>query len=190
MRLHTQSDASYCTRSHGRSVAGGIAYLGNSDPTEINGPIMVYSSVIQNVMASIGEAEYAAAFHTAQLAAGLRRTLSDLGYPQPPTYILVDNKVAHGIASNTIEPKRTKSIDMQYHWLRDRVQLKEFIVIWRKGMYNLADFFTKPLSVKDHQTVMHLLVRVPSTSPTRFPRRALRTSSWRSRLHSFSQPVI
>eukprot|EP01036_Dinobryon_divergens_P033664 gene33664-biopygen26658 len=58
MRLHTQSDASYCTRSHGRSVAGGIAYLGNSDPTEINnGPIMVHSSVIQNVMASIGEAE-------------------------------------------------------------------------------------------------------------------------------------
>eukprot|EP01034_Spumella_vulgaris_P043809 gene43809-54440_t len=39
------------------------------------------------------------------MAAGLRKTLSDLGYPQPPTYILVDNKVAHGIASNTIEPK-------------------------------------------------------------------------------------
>ena len=73
---------------------------------------------------------------------------------------------------------------MQYHWLRDRVQLKEFIVLWRKGMYNLADFFTKPLSVKDHQSVMHLLVRVPSTSPTCFPRRALRTSSWRSRLLS------
>ena len=89
MRLHTQSDASYCTRSHGRSVAGGIAYLGNANPTEINGPIMVHSSVIQNVMASIGEVEYAAAFHTAQMATGLRKTLSDLGYPQPPTHILV-----------------------------------------------------------------------------------------------------
>ena len=175
MRLHTQSDASYCTRSRGRSVAGGIAYLGNEDPTEINGPIMAYSTVIQNVMASIGEAEYAAAFHTAQMAAGLRKTLSDLGYPQPPTYILVDNKVAYGIASNTIEPKRTKSIDMQFHWLRDRVQLQEFIIIWRKGMYNLADFFTKPLSVKDHQSVMHLLVRVPSSSPVLHTHRALRT---------------
>ena len=39
MRLHTQSDASYGTRSRGRSIAGGIAYLGNTDPTEINGPI-------------------------------------------------------------------------------------------------------------------------------------------------------
>jgi len=182
MRLHTQSDASYCTRSRGRSVAGGLAYLGNDDPTEINGPIMVYSSVIQNVMASIGEAEYAAAFHTGQMAAGLRKTLADLGYPQPPTYILVDNKVAYGIASNTIEPKRTKSIDMQFHWLRDRVQLQEFIVIWRKGMYNLADFFTKPLSVKDHQSVMHLLVRVPLSSPVHHTHRALRIQSWRTRL--------
>jgi hypothetical protein len=76
MRLHTQSDASYCTRSHGRSVAGGIAYLRNANPTEINGPIMVHCSVIQNVMASIGEAEYAAAFHTAQMATGLQKTLS------------------------------------------------------------------------------------------------------------------
>ena len=31
MRLHTQSDASYYTRSHGGSVAGDIAYLDNSD---------------------------------------------------------------------------------------------------------------------------------------------------------------
>ena len=125
MRLHTQSDASYVTRSRGRSVAGGIDYLGNADPTAINGPIMVFSSVIQNVMASIGEAEYAAAFHTAQMASGLRKTLSDLGYPQPATYILVDNEVASRIASNTTEPKRTKSIDMQFHWLRDRVQMQE-----------------------------------------------------------------
>jgi len=67
---------------------------------------------------------------------------------------------------------------MQYHWLRDRVQKQEFIVLWRKGMYNLADFFTKPLSVKDHQAVMHLLVRVPSSNPNR---RALRTQLWRAR---------
>ena len=107
MRLHTQSDASYCTRSRGRSVPGEIA-----------------CSVIQNVMASIGEAEYAAAFHTAQMAAGLRKTLSDIGYPQPATYILIDNEVATGIASNNIQPKRTKSIDMQFQWLRVHVQMQ------------------------------------------------------------------
>jgi hypothetical protein len=80
-------------------------------------------------MVSIGEAEYATAFHTGQMASRLRKTLLDLGYPQPPTYILVYNEVASGIASNTIEPERTKSIDMQYNWLRDRVRMQEFIVI-------------------------------------------------------------
>ncbi len=145
MRLHLQSDSSFGTRSHGRSVAGEIAYLGNEDPTEINGPILVHSSVIQNVMASIGEAEYAAAFYTAHMASGLRKTLSDLGYPQPPTHILVDNEVASGIANNTIKTKHTKSIDRQFHWLRDRVRLKEFIVIWRKGIYNLAVFLNQTI---------------------------------------------
>ena len=62
-----------------------IAYFGNEDPTEINDLILVFSSIIQNVMASIGEAEYAAVFHTGQMASGLRKTLLDLGYPQPPT---------------------------------------------------------------------------------------------------------
>ena len=94
------SDAPYCTRSHGRSsvASGFIAYLGNDVPTEINGAINVLSSVIQNVMASIGEAKYAASFHNAQMVAGLCKTLSDLGYPQPPTYyILVDNKGVHAM---------------------------------------------------------------------------------------------
>ena len=70
---------------------------------------------------------------------------------------------------------------MQYHWLRDWVQMQEFIVIWRKGMYNLADFFTEPLSVKDHQVVMHLLVRFPPTSPAFLAPQAQRTRLWRAR---------
>ena len=58
--------------------------------------------------ASIGEAEYATAFYTAQMAFHLRKTLSDLGYPQPSTYILVDDEAASRIANNTMEPKRKK----------------------------------------------------------------------------------
>ena len=70
---------------------------------------------------------------------------------------------------------------MQFHWLRNRVQLQEFLVIWRKGLYNLADFFTKPLSVKDHQSVMPFLVRAPQSSPALQSSRALRSHAWRAR---------
>jgi len=68
---------------------------------------------------------------------------------------------------------------MQFHWLRNRVQLQEFIVIWRKGVYNLADFFTKPLSVKNHQSTIPFLVRIP---PRPMTIRALRAFTWRAHL--------
>jgi len=162
MRLHQQADGSYLSRTGSRSVAGGISYLGNNDPTEINGAIHVMSTIIPTIMSSVGETEYVACFLTGQHGAGFRQVLADLGYPQPATYILTDNECAEGIANNTIKPKRTKSIEMQYHWIRDRVARKQFIVAWRPGAHNLADFFTKALSVKDHQTFLPLLVNTPS----------------------------
>ena len=166
MRLHQQADGSYLSRAGSRSVAGGISYLGNDDPTEINGAIHVMSTVIPTIMSSVGETEYVACFLTGQHGAGFRQVLEDLGYPQPPTYILTDNECAEGIANDTIKPKRTKSIEMQYHWIRDRVARNQFIVAWRPGAHNLADFFTKALSVKDHQSFLPLLVKTPSLSPT------------------------
>ena len=33
--------------------------------------------------------------------------------------------------------------------------------MWRKGTDNLADFFTKPLPVHQHQRLMSLFVHVP-----------------------------
>ena len=167
MRLHQQADGSYLSRNGSRSVAGGISYLSNDDPTEINGAIHVMSTVIPTIMSSVGETEYVACFLTGQHGAGFRQVLADLGYPQPPTYILTDNRCAEGIANDTIKPKRTKSIEMQYHWIRDRVARKQFIVEWRKGEHNLADFFTKALPVHVHQAFMPLLVRssIPPLTP-------------------------
>jgi hypothetical protein len=63
MALHTFADASYLCRSHARSVAGAIFFLGNkNDPTRINGSIHVFSTIIPCVVASAGEAEYACSF--------------------------------------------------------------------------------------------------------------------------------
>ena len=162
MRLFIQSDASYLSRPKSRSVAGGIFYLGNTnDPTHINGACHTVSTIIPVVVASVAEAEYAALFLNAREGAHLRQVLHDIGYPQPTTDILCDNACAVGIASDTITPKQTKSIDMQFHWIRDRVRQLQFKVSWRKGDHNLADFFTKPLSVHDHQHLMQFLVHTP-----------------------------
>ena len=173
MVLHIQSDASYLSRPNARSVAGAIFYLGNTNqPTHINGSVHSFSTIIQSVVSSVAEAEYAALFLAGQEGVWLRQILHSLGYPQDPTIILCDNKCAVGIADDTIKPKRTKSIDMRFHWIRDRIAQKQFIVTWRKGAHNLADFFTKPLPVHVHQSIMPLLVHIPTA-----PSNALLTSS-------------
>ena len=165
MVLHIQSDASYLSRPNARSVAGAIFYLGNlNQPTHINWSVHTLSTIIPAVVASVAEAEYAALFLAGQEGVWLRNILHSLEYPQQATTILCDNKCAEGIALDTIKQKRTKSIDMRFHWICDRIQQKQFIVTWRKGADNLADFFTKPLPVHIHQSIMPLLVHIPPAS--------------------------
>jgi hypothetical protein len=83
---------------------------------------------------------------------------------------------------DTIKPKRTKSIDMRFHWIRDRIQQGQFVVTWRKGVDNLADFFTKALPVHLHQTLMPLLVHIPpAQSSSNISKKAIRATKYSSR---------
>ena len=142
MILRVQSDPSYLSRSHSRSVAGGLAYLVNAESphNKFNGSITSFSNIIDVVVASAAEAEYAALFSAGQLAAGLRTVLTALGHLQPPTVLLCDNARAVGLANDTVKMHRSKSIDMRYHRIKDRVKQTHFNVIWQKGADNLADF--------------------------------------------------
>jgi hypothetical protein len=165
-----QSDCSYLSRSHARSVAGGISYLGNddNDATFTNGNIFAFSKIIDVVVASVGEGEYASVFLNAQAGEYVRSILLALGHPQPPTVIYCDNECAVGLANDTVKMKRSKSIDMRFHWIRDRIKQRHFVVTWIKGANNLADFFTKALPVHAHQSTMHKLVFTPLPSSTHF----------------------
>jgi hypothetical protein len=143
MQLQIQSDASYLCRTKARSVLGGLHYLGTT--TLINGPFFCTSKTISCVVSSAAEAELGAAFQNAQKGAQFRNTLTELGYPQHPTTILVDNTVAEGLATDTINAKRSKSMDVRFFWLRDRIQKAQFFIRHLPGRWNISDFFTKPL---------------------------------------------
>jgi hypothetical protein len=163
MIYHVQTDASFNSRPNGKSVAGAIHYLGNrGHPEQINGALLASSNVIHSVVVSAAEAEYVAAFLAAQEGAVIRQLLQDLGYPQPATILLCDNRCAVGIATNTVKANRTKSIDNKYHWLRDQIHQQHFQILWRSGKDLLADFFTKPLPVNVHLAFMPLLVYTPT----------------------------
>jgi hypothetical protein len=129
------------------------------DPRAINGAIDCISTIIPSVVSSAFEAEYAAMFLNATTAEGIRNILSDLGYPQGATPITSDNQCAVGVANRTVKQRRSKAIDMRYHWIRDRVDQGHFTVTWRPGKTNLADFFTKAHPAKHHREVRHLFVK-------------------------------
>ena len=150
------------SRARSRSVNGGVFYLGDLNrPEQSNGPILAVSSVIPVVVASAAEAELGSLFMNAQHGAEIRCILEDLGYPQPPTTILCDNSCAVGIAQKSIQQKHSKAIDMRFYWVQDRVAQNQFIVIWRAGITNLADFFTKTLPVHQFQEISPLFVTSP-----------------------------
>jgi hypothetical protein len=141
MILHIYSDASYLSVSKARSRLGGIFYLVYNPPNEDkqNGSILNVASVIKNVVASATELKVGACFQNAQTAAPLRVTLLELVHKQPATPVMKDNSTAYGILNENIKQKRSKSMDMKYYWLQDRVRQKQFDVYWRPGKDNLVD---------------------------------------------------
>ena len=94
-------------------------------------------------MSSAAEAECGAVFENTTDAVPLRTTLDEMGHKQPPTPIQVDNSTAYGFANKLIKQQKSKSMDMRFYWIQDRVAQKQFQIYWRPGPTNLADYFTK-----------------------------------------------
>ncbi len=76
-----------------------------------------------------------------------------MGHPQPKTLIQTDNSTAEGFINSKIQPKRTKSMDMQFEWLKDREAKDQFRFYWRSGKTNLADYFTKHHPAAHHRNM-------------------------------------
>ena len=55
-------------------------------------------------------------------AAPIRAALEEMGHPQPPTAIVVDNSTASGIANKTVKQRRSKAMDMRFCWVQDRTE--------------------------------------------------------------------
>jgi hypothetical protein len=127
MVLHINSDASYLLVSDPRSRLRGLFFLGNRFPEQdtINGSILNVATIIKNVVAFAAESEVGACFHNAQSGAPLRVTLTKLGHTRPPAPLRTDSSTAYGIVNETIKQKRSKAMDMWYHWLTDRVRQKQ-----------------------------------------------------------------
>eukprot|EP00957_Ditylum_brightwellii_P055140 4179128-Ditylum_brightwellii.AAC.1 len=125
MILTLHSDASYLSEKKARSRTTGHFYLSNKDDEEFNnGAILTLSTIIRHVVASASEAELAALFYNAREAVPMRVALEEMGRKQPATTIVTDNNTAHDLTQGTMIAKRSKAMDMRFHWLKCRAAQK------------------------------------------------------------------
>ena len=155
MILNIDSDAAYLVLPKAKSRIAGFFQLTDnpraSHPLPTNGPLLVECKTLKHVVTSAAEAETSALFHNAKTAIPIRRILIQLGHPQPPTPIKVDNSTAAGFVNKNITQKRSKSWDMRFHWLRDKETLDTIKVYWDSGKNNKADYFTKTHPTPTHR---------------------------------------
>ena len=77
--------------------------------------------------------------------------LGELGYTLKPILICGDNQGSIFIASNPVTKKRSKHIDIRYHYIREVICRKIVEVYFIEGEENPADLLTKNLGVVKFQ---------------------------------------
>jgi len=159
MVLAVHSNASNLNKENARSRAGGHHFLSKNEPLPSNNcAIHNVAEIIKGVMSSAAEAELGAMFINAQKAIEERIILQEIGHEQPATPIQVDNSTAEGIINKRVQPKRTKAMDMRFHWLRDRINQKQFQCYWRPGSTNYADYWTKHHPAAHHRNMRSIFL--------------------------------
>jgi transposase InsO family protein len=117
------------------------------------------------VATSTTESEYIAASSTVKDVIWLRRLLANLGFPQQqPTRLFSDNQSAIWLVHNPEFHRRTKHIDILYHFIREHQQLMNIDVTYVSTVHQLADLFTKAFPVDRFQLLRTNLELVPLPS--------------------------
>ena len=134
-----------------RSTSGYIFQLGSST-------ISWCSRKQATVAKSSTEAEYVALSIATQEAIWLRRLLVDLGFVVDcSTTIFEDNQGAIELSKNPKHHNRTKHIDVNYHFVRERVATKEVNICYCPTNDMLADMLTKGVTRNVHSKFCDLL---------------------------------
>jgi hypothetical protein len=175
MILAVHSDASYLSEANARSRVGGHFFCSSdvSAPPN-NGAVLNISKILKAVMSSAAEAELGALYINASEAVPMRQLLAEMGHKQPKTPIQTDNTTACGVVNNNIQPRRTKAMDMRFHWLRCRDSQGQFRYYWGPGIDNRADYYTK------HHCAAHHIEKRPEILTSKFILNALRASIQRT----------
>ena len=160
--------ANYSLVFDGPSDSGLMAYSDSdwaSDPNmrksttgymvKLVGAIFSWNSRAQKTVAlSSTEAEYMSLSDTSRQLLWIKSLMSELGIDLSPIPLFGDNQGSIFLASNPVQEKRIKHIDLRYHFIRNVVQNKRVELFFIEGASNPADLFTKNLGRVKFQKFM------------------------------------
>jgi hypothetical protein len=143
-----------------RSTSGFCVFLGDA--------LVSWSSKRQpTVSRSSAEAEYHAIANAAAECIWLHQLLGELQCSvQKATVTYCDNVSAVYMSANPIHHKRTKHIELDIHFVRERVQLGDLRVLHVPTGEQYADVMTKGLPTSTFQAFRSSLCVLPATQQT------------------------
>ncbi|KAJ0886596.1 putative RNA-directed DNA polymerase [Helianthus annuus] len=125
----------------------------------LGGAPITWKSKKQSVVSrSSAEAEYRAMATTVSEVIWARWMLSELDAKQgEPTVLFCDNQAARHIANNPVFHERTKHVEMDCYFVRERVESKEVEPVYISSKNQVADFLTKVLGAQHLNSLLSKL---------------------------------
>lgn len=135
------SDADWASNPDDRHSTTGNIFLMSE------GSISWLSQRQPTVALSTAEAEYIALCSVTQETVWLQKLMEDLIIKSEPKPMIIyeDNQGAIAMAKNPVGHKRTKHIDIKFHFVREKVQEGALLLQYCTTKEMLADILTKPL---------------------------------------------
>ena len=136
--------------------------------TFVWGNLVTWRSKKQSVVArSSAEAEYRAMAQGVCEILWVKRLLSELGRPvELPMKLFCDNKAAISIANNPVQHDRTKHVEIDRHFIKEKLEGGVICVPFLPSSQQIADVFTKGLLRQNYEYFVSKLGMMNIYAPT------------------------